>query len=159
MTILPIYVTDMLKSMEKAKILEKRRQLRQIRLQNKHKNYANTIANTKKRKIQLCKVSLLVDKFYINKITIEELLEYANSWWNYCFILNKLREKLYNSTNLTLNKYNQLCNAIRQLWDIHKIRSYELIQERHKNLKKQIIHAKSIPWLLKPMNNNPKWYR
>lgn len=79
MTILPIYVTDMLKSMEKAKILEKRRQLRQIRLQNKHKNYANTIANTKKRKIQLCKVSLLVDKFYINKITIEELLEYANS--------------------------------------------------------------------------------
>lgn len=79
MLVLPIYVTNMLGNVKKAKILEKRRELRQIRLQNKHKNYANAIANTKKRKIQSYKASLLVDKFYINKITINELWEYINS--------------------------------------------------------------------------------
>lgn len=159
MIVLPIYVTNMLGNVKKAKILEKRRESRQIRLQNKHKNYENTIANTKKRKIQSYKASLLIDKFYVNKITINELLEYTNSWWNYAFILNKLREKLYNSTNLTLDKYNHLCDVIRKLWDRRRIRSYEMIVERHKNLKKQVIHTKSIPGLLKPMNNNPKWYR
>lgn len=79
MTILPSNIINEMKKIEEFERIKKQNETRKRRLQQKHKNYIEISVNAKIRKIQSDKISLLVDKFYTNKASIQDLIEHKNS--------------------------------------------------------------------------------